>query len=483
MKRLKLLLTLNFIPLFVFSQAPATEIRAVWLTTNWGLDWPMQGVSASAQKEQLINILDQLQKANFNVVLFQAREQGYTLYKSKIEPLSPYFNHEDDFDPLAFALEECHKRGMECHAWITTYPMNKIKYEYTGKGSKRKAVPINNKPAYYKQVNDVWYLDPGMPETRKLIISIVKEITENYDVDGINFDYVRYPDSRHFPDNDSYRKYGNGMNIRDWRRKNVNILITEAYDTIKSIKKWVQVSSSPLGRYKVLPDVNTNDGWTAYETVFQDAGYWMKSGKHDLLFPMMYYNEHNFYPFLNDWIANSNGRPIVPGLGVFQMDEQNWPVYNITNQMKYIRDNLVSGAAYFRTGYVLSNLNGVLDSIHAYYPAPAKLPPLTWLSNNTPDSPDNLQVYKDGKGNLNIKWDAPVKNEDYTYTIYVSDSEPIDTNNAGNILATGLHTNHFSFPASEGDFGYYYAVTALDRYHNESVVCFPIYFSHSLSEQ
>jgi len=484
MRLLRLLFILLILPVFAYSQAPATEVRAVWLTTNWGLDWPAQGTSVSAQKEQLRRILDQLQDANFNVVLFQARAQGYVFYKSRIEPLSPYFNHGDNFDPLAFAIEECHKRGMECHAWIIAYPMGKANVRYTGKGKRRKATVIQDKPSYYKAIGNYWYLDPGMPETRNLIVSIVKEIVNNYDVDGIHFDYIRYPsNTRKFPDDDTYRKYGKGMDIYDWRRENINMLITETYDAVKSIKRWVQVSSSPLGRYKVLSDVAPNDGWTAYETVFQDAGHWMKSGKHDLLFPMMYYREHYFYPFVKDWVANSNGRLIVPGLGVYQMDEQKWPLQDITDQMKYIRDNKIQGAAYFRTGNVLSNLKGVLDSIYTYYPTPAKLPPLTWLDNVSPDSPHNLQVFKDKSGELNIKWDAPVKNGDYTYNIYVSGKEPIDTDNSGNILATGLRTNSYSFPVREGDFGYYYTVTASDRYHNESVVCFPAYFSHSLNEQ
>ncbi|MBK5719393.1 family 10 glycosylhydrolase [Dysgonomonas sp. Marseille-P4677] len=467
-----------------FAQVPSVEVRAAWLTTNWGLDWPTQGTSVSKQKEELQKILDQLQKENFNLVLFQTRAQGRVFYRSKFEPLSEYFNHSDNFDPLAFAIEECHKRGMECHAWLITYPMDKAKIKYTGKGKRRKSTVINNKPNYYKEVNGTWYLDPGRPESRELITSIVNEIVSNYDVDGIHFDYIRYPsNTRKFPDDDTYKKYGNGKSLYDWRRDNITQLVTEVYDKVKAIKKWVQISSSPLGRYRVLQDVAPNDGWTAYETVFQDAGHWMKSGKHDLVFPMMYYREHRFYPFVDDWVANSNGRIVVPGLGVYQMDEQNWSLQDIIEQMKYIRDNKVSGVAYFRTGNILNNLKGIKDSIHTYYSAPAKLPPLTWLDNEAPNSPINLQVYKDNAGNLNIKWDAPQDNEDYTYTVYAYSSEDIDIRNPYNILISGLRSNSYSFPVSIGEFGYYYFVTASDRYHNESVVCFPAYFSHSENEQ
>ena len=480
-----LFITISFLySILSFAQAPSVEVRAAWLTTNWGLDWPTQGTSVSKQKEELRRILDQLQDENFNLVLFQTRAQGRVFYNSKIEPLSTYFNHADNFDPLAFAIEECHKRGMECHAWLITYPMDKAQVKVTGKGKRKKRTVINNKPEYYKEINGTWYLDPGMPETRKLISSIVNEIVTNYDVDGIHFDYIRYPsNTQKFPDDATYKKYGNGKSLHDWRRDNITQLVTEVYDNVKSIKKWVQISSSPLGRYRVLHDVAPNDGWTAYETVFQDAGHWMKSGKHDLVFPMMYYREHRFYPFVDDWVTNSNGRIVVPGLGVYQMDEQNWPLQDIINQMKYTRDNKVQGQAYFRTGNVLSNLKGVKDSIHTFYPTQAKLPPLTWLDNEAPNSPLNLQVYKDDKGSLNIKWDAPQDGEDFTYTIYVYADEDVDTGNANNILISGLRNCNYSFQVSSGEYGYYYFVTASDRYHNESVVCFPAYFSHSDNKQ
>lgn len=463
------------------AQSPATEVRAVWLTTNWGLDWPRQSLSVAAQKDELKNILDQLAEENINVVLFQTRLQGTVMYRSTIEPLSPIFNHSDNFDPLAFAIAECHKRGMECHAWIITFPVEKA--TYTGKGKRRKLV--NNKPDYYKEIDERWYLDPGRPETRERIVSITKEIVSNYDVDGVHFDYIRYPsNTRKFPDSDSYRKYGNGQNIYDWRRDNINKLVFDIYDSVKGIKRWVQVSSSPLGRYRILPHA-PNDGWTAYETVFQDAGYWMRSGKHDLLFPMMYYRERLFYPFVEDWLANSGGRIVVPGLGIYQMmgNEQNWKLQDISTQMDYLRKNNIKGQGYFRVGNIIDNLKGIRDSIQTYYPYPAKLPPLTWLDNVSPNSPIDLEVYKDSSGQLNVRWKAPDNNEDYTYTVYVSFAEEVDMNDARNIIATGIRSNNISFPINEGEFGAYYSVTASDRYHNESIACFPAFFSHSTNKQ
>ena len=155
---------------------PATEIRAVWLTTNYGLDWPRNRTSQESQKRELINILDSLKKYNFNTVLFQVRARGEVLYISDIEPLSSlivsggYAN--DKFDPLAFAIEESHKRGLECHAWLVTYPLGTDK-QVRSLGSKS----ITKKdPTITKKFKGEWFLDPGNPRTDDYLLSIVEEI-------------------------------------------------------------------------------------------------------------------------------------------------------------------------------------------------------------------------------------------------------------------------------------------------------------------
>ncbi|NDV68270.1 glycoside hydrolase family 10 protein [Dysgonomonas sp. 25] len=465
------------------AQYPTVEIRAVWLTTSWGLDWPTQGKTVEQQKSELCDMLDEFRKLNFNIVFFQVRARGTTFYKSAIEPQSSYFNKKGGFDPLTFAVEECHKRGMECHAWFVTFPMNQ----------ERKPIPKNKQkaaakkyPEHYKLVkNQQWYMDPGHPKTKERILALTKEIVSNYDIDGIQYDYIRYPNNdRTFPDNDTFKKYGKGKSLHDWRRDNINSLVDELYDTVKGLKPWVQVSSSPLGRYKVLPHA-PNDGWTAYETVFQDAAGWLQRGKHDMLFPMMYYREELFEPFVVDWVANSNGRPVTPGLGVYQMlkSEKDWPLKDITKQMDYTRQSGASGQAYFRAKNITENLKGVKDSIRAFYPYQAKLPPLTWLDNVSPNSPLNLQVYRDDSGKLHIAWEAPDDTEDFTYTVYYSSDEWVDMSDPKYIIASGIRGNSITLPVSTGNFGFYYTVTASDRFHNESVPAFAAYFSHSKYEQ
>jgi uncharacterized lipoprotein YddW (UPF0748 family) len=454
---------------------PAVETRAAWLTTNFGLDWPATGLSAERQKAQFRNMLDKLSEANFNTILFQVRIRGDVFYLSKIEPLSPYAGRE--FDPLRFAIEECHQRGMECHAWFVTYPVG-TKKQVAEQG---RISVVRLRPDICKYYNGEWYLDPGNPAARSYILSLINEIVQNYNIDGLHLDYIRYPDRPvHFPDDDTYQRYGRGMNLSDWRRNNVNILVSEIYDAVKKQKPWVQVSSAPIGKYRNL--AYAKGDWTAYESVYQDAGYWMRAGKHDALYPMMYYKGGDFELFLRDWMQNSNNRLLVPGLGAYQMlpQEKNWSVEDITGQIDYTRKNGLKGQAYFRAGIITAGAKGIDVLLRRqYYPYPAKLPPLSWLDNVAPSSPIDLEMFLNGKGKLCMHWKPANPAEMQTYTIYCSSEENVDVNNPENILATGLRSNQIELEMTYGEFGFYYSVTASDRFHNESVPCFPAYFAHT----
>lgn len=469
-------ISLFFVLQLYANDPPPIEVRAVWLTTNYGLDWPTNRTDVDVQKRELIKILDDLKKFNFNTVFFQTRTRGEVLYQSVIEPMSSVVAvakpSQSAFDPLLFAIEECHKRGITCHAWIVTYPL----------GSNRHVQGLGQRSVVRKQSSialrykNEWFLDPGNPKTDDYLISIVNEIVSNYNVDGVHFDYIRYPvNTTKFADRAMFNKYGKGKNLSDWRRENINRFVAKMYDSVKSIKPWVQVSSSPLGRYRPLN--NKHDGWNAYETVLQDAGQWMMSGKHDAIYPMMYYRNQLFYPFADDWVLHGNNRIVVPGLGVYQMLELKWPKEDIVNQIDYTREKKMSGQAYFRTENVLSNLKGILFSINDYYKHPAKLPAMTWLSDTIPDAPYDLTA-ETVKGIFQLKWRSD-KNERTTYTIYKSENDDFDRENAANIVATGVREPIYEFYVETSDDAFYYFVTSSDAYNNESVICHPAFYYHS----
>lgn len=458
--------------------APKREIRAVWLTTVYGLDWPRKPATTEAgrkaQQQDICDILDRLQEANFNMVFLQTRLRGDVIYRSAIEPAAKTFSGKygelPGYDPLAFVIEECHKRGMECHAWFVTFPVG------TEKSVKEqgKLSVVKRQPKLCKRHNGEWYLDPGVPETANYILSLVKELVNGYDIDGIHFDYIRYPEeAKSFPDKAVYNKYGNKQKLSDWRRENINKMVYRIYDWVKQAKPWVQVSSSPLGKYNRIERV-PNAGWTAYESVFQDPKMWMQHGKQDMIVPMMYYLHDNFFPFVDNWVENSNGRLIVPGLGAYRMDksEADWTVNDITDQIDYSRYYGGAGCTFFRCGNVLDNKKGLYNELKDnYYKYPAQLPPLTWLNDSVPAAPVEIRVERIND-ELKLSWQKlEGENQALTYTVYYSLTDSINTSTPKDILATGIHDTELYLPVDAAlERGFTFSVSASSRYHIESIL-------------
>ena len=344
--------------------APKQEIRASWITTLGGLDWPSQKATSPAgierQKKELCNILDKLQEANFNTVLFQTRLRGDVIYPSALEcfaeSLTGHTGQNPGYDPLKFAIEECHRRGMEIHAWMVAIPIgNKRQVGLQGKQS-----VVRKHPELCKQFRGSWYLDPGNPGTAGYLSLMAREIVANYDIDGIHLDYIRYPEQgEDFPDKDTYRKYGHKQEKSQWRRDNITRIIRQVYTEVKKLKPWVKVSSSPVGKYRDTYRYPSK-GWNAYHAVYQDAQKWLKEGIHDAIFPMMYFLGNQFYPFALDWQENKNGRWVIPGLGIYFMHpkEQNWKLDEIVRQLYFLRDIHTDGQAYFRNRFLMDNTKG-----------------------------------------------------------------------------------------------------------------------------
>ena len=222
------------------------EIRGVWLTTIYGLDWPHQPAKTEdtriKQQQDVCEILDRLQEANFNTVFLQARMRGDVIWRSAIEPASKTFSGKygllPGYDPLAFVIEECHKRGLECHAWFVTFPLG------TDKSVKEqgKLSVVKRHPKLCKRHNGEWYLDPGVPGTMDYILSLVKELVNGYDIDGIHFDYVRYPEqARSFPDKIQYRKYGKKLPISLQKRRHKAVEVFTYSRINKRLREYVKL--------------------------------------------------------------------------------------------------------------------------------------------------------------------------------------------------------------------------------------------------
>lgn len=434
---------------------PKHEVRAVWLTTIGGLDWPhtyaQSTASAKKQQLELIDILDRLQRANINTVLLQTRIRATTIYPSALEPwdgcMSGIPGKSPGYDPLAFAIEECHKRGMELHAWVVAIPVGK----WGNIGCKRLHSRHRN---IVKRIGNEGFMYPDNPQTAKYIADICDEITRNYDIDGIHLDYIRYPEQ------DKPKP-----SALPACRRNITRIVREINAKVKSRKPWVKISCSPLGKYSDLSRYRSY-GWNAYSTVAQDAQAWMRDGLMDQLYPMIYYKGNNFFPFAADWQEQNHGRSISAGLGIYFLSprEGDWSIDMVRRQLYFLRSQGI-GHCFFRCKFLLDNVQGVYDFVaNELNRYPALIPPMTWADNKPPMAPSQL-VYEPKTRHLS--W-QPSCDDTYLYNIYRSDTTPADICSPENIISMRSSDQGITLPPEHHLFDIHYAVTAIDRYGNES---------------
>ena len=442
---------------------PKYEVRAVWLTTIGGIDWPHSYAqserSAEKQKEELRAILDRLQKANINTILLQTRIRATTIYPSQYEPwdgcLSGFPGKSPGYDALQFAIDECHKRGMEVHAWVVTIPVGK--WNSYGCRQLRKRFP-----RLIKRIDQDGYMDPEATQTGCYLAEMCREIVQRYDVDGIHLDYIRYPETWKF-------RIG-----KDQARGNITRIVEKIHQAVKKEKPWVKMSCSPIGKFDDLSRYWSH-GWNAYTKVAQDAQAWLKDGLMDELFPMMYFRGDQFFPFAIDWKEHSYGKIIAPGLGIYFLDpkEGKWNISDITSELYHLR-NIGEGHAFFRNKFLLDNHQGVYDFVTAHFNRyPALVPPMTWESNKRPQQPVTLCI-EENEGTTTLRWDNSLQYEDGTAiktpsiynNVYASKEYPVDVHDARNLILT--RTTRRQLTTRTGNTPTYYAVTTTDGFGNES---------------
>ena len=439
---------------------PKYEVRAVWLTTIGGIDWPHSYSNGSAatiakQQRELCDILDRLQKANINTILIQARVRGTTIYPSDLEPwdgcLSGKPGTSPGYDALQFAIDECHRRGMECHAWIVTIPIGK--WNKAGCQNLRRT-----HPELIKKIGEDGYMNPEHPGTAPYLAHICREIVSRYDIDGIHLDYIRYPET---------------WKIKVTRaegRRHITAIVKQIHDAVKGIKPWVKMSCSPVGKFNDLPRYSSH-GWNAYHAVCQDAQGWLRDDLMDQLYPMMYFRDNQFFPFAADWKENSYGRTIAPGLGIYFLDprEGKWQLSDVTRQLHVLR-NIGLGHTYFRSKFFTDNTRGIYDyAANIIDTYPALVPPMSWACQQQPDSPSGLKVENYGSMTT-ISWDTPSTSRQLEttaayYNLYASKKFPVDITDIRNLVAQRITDHHLTIATGKE---YYYALTAVNRYGVES---------------
>ncbi len=464
-----------------WGSSPKREFRGAWMHTIGQSQYANQ--TTEQNKQYLIDQLDKLQACGVNAVVFQVRPAADALYASKYELWSKCLTQDGKapvpyWDPLDFMVKECHKRGMELHAWLNPYRVTTTKNEVLPKGHLYHSEP---KRFLKYQGDGRIYFDPGLPENRVFISNVVADIVERYDVDAIHMDDYFYPypaNGKDFPDSKSYAKYGKGMDKGDWRRQNVNQLIEMIHNTIrKSSKPWVRFGISPFGVWRNSssdPRGSNTRALQNYDDLYADVLLWAEKGWIDYLVPQLYWeleHEKASYLVLVDWWAKAVDPKCQLYIGQDverTMTKPDLAPSKEANQLKHKialtrESEAISGNCWW-PGYSLTkNSYGIATALaDKWQNTPALVPAYAHLSGTRPATVKKVRI----EGNT-LSWKAaPSKgkaSDAVKYVVYkFDDEENFDFDNADRIVA--ITTDSSMQVPGDG----VYVVTAVDRVNNES---------------
>lgn len=500
LKRSALAAVLLAIAALPMSSGVKREVRSVWMATVWALDWPSSTSSTTAQKNEMVKYLDVLQKNNFNAVYFQVRTMSDAFYKSSYEPWSSYLTgtrgKDPGWDPLAFVVEECHKRGMECHAWVNPYRFSTGSNWSTAQDQALKSAGMLL--AYTKSDGKTTtILNPGLESVRKRIVDVCKEIISNYDVDGLVFDDYFYPEgipvTSSAGDYDLWQKSGASMTFGDWRRNNVNQMVADVYNMVQQQKPYVRFGISPAGAACTSAAVAAKHGidrcpvasdWQ-YDGIFSDPVAWLEAGTIDYISPQLYWKtNHKTNPFgpMTKWwsyVAKHFGRHHYASHSISFLNSSNttgdWE--EIGKQVQFSRDyteNEAPGAVFYSAAYVTGKKqSGFGEWLQVNkFQNKALTPAIDWKKSDL----EKVQVSALNKRATVLSWTGV---DNVRYSVYaVPESvnvETLDSNIPAEYLLGVSYKTTYTMPDDKMS-GYNYAVCVLDRYGNEYE---PVYYGQS----
>jgi uncharacterized lipoprotein YddW (UPF0748 family) len=443
------------------------EFRGAWVASVWNSDWPSKsGLTVEQQKAELVAIIKQLQSLNFNALVLQVRPEGDALYASQLEPWSAWITGTQGkapnpfYDPLEFAIAECHKRNIELHAWFNPYRAR----------ANSKISPVSphiavTNPEFVYQWGTQLWMDPGAKIVQDRAYNVIIDVVRRYDLDAIHLDDYFYPypiSGKSFPDNKTYATYqasGGKLSLEDWRRENVNQMVLRLSQGIKATKSHVKFGISPFGIYRPGQPAGIA-GLDAYSVLYADSKKWLQQGWVDYIAPQLYWRtdqtKQAYQALLQWWTEiNTKQRHVYAGNNLGQLDGKDWKNSEIAKQIQISRNlaaNLSLGNIFFSMTGIKDNRQGIADQFKTYYPTPAIIPTMSWHSSITPPPAKNLK-FIDGKLNWEPGDNQPVR----SWTLYQQNS-----NNwiIQRILSAG--TTFATVPPGT------YAVCAVDRLGNES---------------
>ena len=468
------------------SPYPKREFRGAWIQAVNG---QFRGIPTEKLKQTLIDQLNSLQGAGINAIIFQVRPEADALYASQLEPWSRFLTGVQGqapspyWDPMQFMIDECHKRGMEFHAWINPY---RVKTSLKSELSANHLYNIH--PEWFVTYNNQLFFDPALPESRRHICMVVADIVSRYDVDAIHMDDYFYPypaKGMDFPDDASFARYGGGFTNRaDWRRSNVNILIQKIHETIRGLKPWVKFGISPFGIYrneKNDPLGSKTNGLQNYDDLYADVLLWARNGWVDYNIPQIYWQighpAADYETLVKWWAKNTENRPLFIGQSVMNTiqnaDPKNPSMNQLPRKMALERAyQTIGGSCQWPASAVVENAGKYRDAlVQEYHKYPALVPVFDFMDDKAPGKVRKVKKVWTEDGYM-LYWTPPKAKDEMDravqYVVYrFGDKEKVNIDDASHIVAV-TRNNFYKLPYKDGKNKYRYVVTALDRLHNES---------------
>ncbi len=340
------------------------EFRGAWIATVHNLDWPSRpGLSSNAQKAELTRQLEFAKALGLNAIIFQVRPSCDAFYKSSLEPWSPFLTGkmagDPGYDPLEFAIREARRLGLQLHAWFNPYrALATTRFAPSSNHISRRH------PDWVRRHGTQLWLDPGLPEVLEHTTRVILDVVSRYEIDGVHMDDYFYPyptrGTVQFDDAVTYARYrdsGGRLPKSDWRRANVNRLVSTLHARIKAVKPHVMFGVSPFGIWRpgVPPTIEAQ--LNAYEQLAADSRTWLQNGWVDYLAPQLYWSiepPKQSFATLLDWWRNQSvrGIPIWPGIAVDRVGEGR-PSSEIARQITLTRKDTD------RPGHILWSLKDV----------------------------------------------------------------------------------------------------------------------------
>ncbi len=484
-----LLVTFVFVIQTLSAQAPKREFRGVWVATVANIDWPSKpGLSTSEQQKEIIEIVDLHKKNGINAIILQIRPTADALYSSELEPWSAFLTGEQGkapepfYDPLEYWISEAHKRGMELHAWLNPYRINLDTTDILSQTH-----IIHQHPEWLFTYGGRSYFSPANPGVWNFVRDVVVDVVRRYDVDAIHFDDYFYPykiENQELPDSLDFIRFGGDYypdRLEEWRRHNVDTIISLLGSAIKAEKAWVKFGISPFGVWRNRSDdergSETTAGTSNYDGLYADVLHWQKEGWIDYLMPQLYWREDHpavgFSTLAYWWNDFSFGRHMYVGLAPYRLDRKSqhpqWrKEKHLLRQIDLIRDlEGLFGFACFSSKHFfrkdLARLNKTLQK--EYCQSPALVPEMHWIDAQAPGRPMNLRM--EGK---TLLWDAPETSDEMDRSRFfaVYRYKPGENTRIKDVTClvelTGESHINFGEKVPAG----IYRVSGLDRLNNES---------------